>query len=169
MTSTNASLPTPDLQTAAAIIETARAMVGKGVRTLAATGGPDVQQVLAYDLAHAASAVETARSMLDYGAKGNAEGLLACAFTADMVHDLISRLIGREKLWGVNPADLAHAHDFVATFRDPEFLASLASTQGPRHLDSDFEMVQDTFRAFANKEVAPRAEHVHRFNEDVPE
>jgi (2S)-methylsuccinyl-CoA dehydrogenase len=83
MTSTTASLPTPDLQTAAAIIETARAMVGKGVRTLAATGGPDVQQVLAYDLAHAASAVETARSMLDYGAKGNAEGLLACAFTAD--------------------------------------------------------------------------------------
>ena len=64
MTSTTASLPTPDLQTAAAIIETARAMVGKGVRTLAATGGPDVQQVLAYDLAHAASAVETARSML---------------------------------------------------------------------------------------------------------
>jgi len=143
--------------------------VGKGVRTLAATGGPDVQQVLAYDLAHAASAVETARSMLDYGAKGNVEGLLACAFTADMVHDLISRLIGREKLWGVNPADLAHAHDFVATFRDPEFLASLASTQGPRHLDSDFEMVQDTFRAFSNKEITPRAEHVHRFNEDVPE
>ena len=169
MTSTTASLPTPDLQTAAAIIETARAMVGKGVRTLAATGGPDVQQVLAYDLAHAASAVETARSMLDYGAKGNAEGLLACAFTADMVHDLITRLIGREKLWGVNPADLAHAHDFVATFRDPEFLASLASTQGPRHLDSDFEMVQDTFRAFSNKEISPRAEHVHRFNEDVPE
>ena len=169
MTSTTASLPTPDLQTAAAIIETSRAMVGKGVRTLAATGGPDVQQVLAYDLAHAASAVETARSMLDYGAKGTVEGLLACAFTADMVHDLISRLIGREKLWGVNPADLAHAHDFIATFRDPEFLASLASTQGPRHLDSDFEMVQDTFRAFSNKEISPRAEHVHRFNEDVPE
>ena len=109
MTSTTASLPTPDLQTAAAIIETARAMVGKGVRTLAATGGPDVQQVLAYDLAHAASAVETARSMLDYGAKGNAEGLLACAFTADMVHDLISRLIG-VKNYGASTQPTLHTH-----------------------------------------------------------
>ena len=135
MTSANASLPTPDLQTAASIIETARAIVGKGVRTLAATGGPDVQQVLAYDLAHAASAVETARSMLDYGAKGNTEGLLTCAFTADMVHDLITRLIGREKLWGVDTGDLAFGADFVAEFRSPEFLASLASRQGPRHFD----------------------------------
>jgi (2S)-methylsuccinyl-CoA dehydrogenase len=166
---TSTALPTPDLQTAATIIETARAMVGKGVRTLSATGGPDVQQVLAYDLAHAAAAVETARSMLDYGAKGDTEARLTCAFTADMVHDLITRLVGREKLWGVDASELAFGHDFVAAFRDPEFLASLASEQGPRHLDSDFEMVQDTFRAYANKEVAPRAEHVHRHNADVPE
>ena len=88
-----ASLPAPDLQTAATIIETARAMVGKAVRNLARNGGPDVQQVLAYDLAHAAAAVETARSMLDYGAKGDAEARLTCAFTADMVHDLVK--IGR--------------------------------------------------------------------------
>jgi (2S)-methylsuccinyl-CoA dehydrogenase len=30
-------------------------------------------------------------------------------------------------------------------------------------------MVQDTFRSFADKVIAPRAEHVHRYNEDVPE
>ena len=30
-------------------------------------------------------------------------------------------------------------------------------------------MVQDTFRAFADKVIKPRAEHVHRHNEDVPE
>ena len=30
-------------------------------------------------------------------------------------------------------------------------------------------MVQDTFRLFANKVIAPEAEHVHRFNGDVPE
>ena len=78
------SSPTPDLQTAATIIETARAMVGKAVRNLAANGGPDAQQVLAYDLAHAAAAVETARSMLDYGAKGDIEARLTCAFTAEI-------------------------------------------------------------------------------------
>jgi (2S)-methylsuccinyl-CoA dehydrogenase len=164
-----ASLPTPDLQTAATIIETARAMVGKAVRKLAASGGPDVEQVLAYDIAHAAAAVETARSMLDYGAKGDTEARLTCAFTADMVHDLVTRLVGREQLWGVSASDLSFGHDFVAAFRSPEFLASLADQQGPRHLDADFEMVQDTFRSYANKEVAPRAEHVHRHNADVPE
>ena len=57
----------------------------------------------------------------------------------------------------------------MATFRDPVFVASLAEKSGPRHLDDDFEMVQDTFRSFASKVIAPRAEHVHRFNEDVPE
>ena len=31
------------------------------------------------------------------------------------------------------------------------------------------EMVQDTFRSFANNVVAPHAEHVHRTNGDVPE
>ena len=37
----------------------------------------------------------------------------------------------------------------MARFRAPAFLASLAGTEGPRHLDSDFEMVQDAFRRFA--------------------
>src|SRR5206468_4842394 len=41
--------------------------------------------------------------------------------------------------------------------------------EGPRHLDSDFEMVQDTFRRFAEEKVAPVAEHVHRTNADIPE
>jgi (2S)-methylsuccinyl-CoA dehydrogenase len=166
---TSTALPTPDLQTAATIIETARAMVGKAVRTLSSTGGPDVQQVLAYDLAHAAAAVETARSMLDYGAKGDVEARLTCAFTADMVHDLITRLVGREKLWGVDASELSSANEFVAAFRSPEFLSALAAEQGPRHLDDDFEMVQDTFRAYAMKEVAPRAEHVHRHNAGLAE
>ena len=30
-------------------------------------------------------------------------------------------------------------------------------------------MVQDTFRSFADNEIRPRAEHVHRHNDDVPE
>ncbi|MEY3479100.1 MAG: hypothetical protein RL415_1363 [Actinomycetota bacterium] len=43
------STSSADLVTAARTIELADAIVGKGVRTLAATGGPDAQQVLAYD------------------------------------------------------------------------------------------------------------------------
>ncbi|MFM7828146.1 MAG: acyl-CoA dehydrogenase, partial [Acidimicrobiaceae bacterium] len=70
------STSSADLVTAARTIELADLIVGKGVRTLAAIGGPDSQQVLAYDLAHAGAAVETARSMLDYGAKGQLEANL---------------------------------------------------------------------------------------------
>jgi len=160
---------TPDIQTAADVIDLASRAVGTGLRRLSESGGADVHQVLAYDLAHAASAVETARSLLDYGAKGAHEGLITCAYTADMAHDLMSKLIGREESWGLEPGALDAARPFISTYRDPEFVASLADVAGPRHLDDDFEMVQDTFRSFAEKVIAPRAEHVHRYNEDVPE
>ncbi len=172
MTSTQApetALPAPDLSAAANVIDLAHDVVAAAVRQLAATGGPDVQQVLAYDLAHASAQVETARALLDYGAKGELEGRLACAFTAEMVHDLITRLCGREELWGLEPAPMRAAHPFLATFRTPEVIASFADRPGPRHLDSDFEMVQDSFRSFADKEIKPVAEHVHRHNTDVPE
>jgi (2S)-methylsuccinyl-CoA dehydrogenase len=160
---------TPDLTLAASVLDLASGVIRTGVQHLASVGGPDVAQVLAYDLAHAASAVETARSMMDYGAKGDVEASLTCAFIADATHELATRLLGREHLWGVAPNPLADAHGFLATYRDPDFLSTLATVEGPRHLDSDFEMVQDTFRAFADKEIAPRAEHVHRANADVPE
>jgi (2S)-methylsuccinyl-CoA dehydrogenase len=159
----------PDLAAAASVIELAQGVVGKGVRSLAERGGPDVEQVLAYDVAHAAAAVATARSMLDYGAKGDLEGRLTCAFVADAVHDLFSRVAGREALWGLERDALADTHDFVAAYRDPAFLAGLADLEGPRHLDPDFEMVQDTFRKFAEDKIVPVAEHVHRHNDDVPE
>lgn len=160
---------TPDLATAAKVIDTAQSMVDTAIASLIAKGGPDKNQTLAYDIAHVAAAVATSRSLLEYGAKGSEEGNIACAFTADMVHDFISRLIGREKLWGVDPAQISLAHDFVQCYRSPEFLSSLADVQGPRHLDDEFEMVQDTFRSFATKVIAPKAEHVHRHNGDVPE
>ncbi len=159
----------PDITRAAEVVDVARGVVRTGIATLVATGGPDVHQQLAYDVAHAAAAVETASSLIDYGAKGETEGLITCAFVADMVHEVATRILGREALWGTSAQPFANVMDFVATYRDPEFVASLAATPGPRHLDDDFEMVQDTFRSFAAKVIAPRAEHVHRYNEDVPE
>jgi (2S)-methylsuccinyl-CoA dehydrogenase len=163
------SSPTPDLKRAAEATELARRVVEQGVRTLASLGGPDDQQVLAYDLAHSAAAVETARSLTDYGSKGNIEALITCAFVADMLQEVSARLLGREDMWGVEKNPLADAHEFMTTFREPEFLASLAFIAGPRHLEDEFEMVQDTFRSFATKVIAPHAEHVHRHNADVPE
>ena len=162
-------LPAADLAGAADVIELAGDVVGRAIRQLAAGGGPDEHQVLAYDISHAAAQIAAARSMLDYGTKGDIEARLTCAFTADVIHDLITRLCGRETLWGLDKAPLSDAHSFLDRFRAPEFIASLADQPGPRHLDPEFEMVQDTFRSFAENEIKPRAEHVHRHNGDVPE
>ena len=160
---------TADLAAAADAIELADGVVGRAIRHLAATGGPDRHQVLAYDLAHSAAQVAASRAMLDYGAKGDLEARITCAFVADMLHDLISRLTGRETMWGLDDTPLRDAHPFLDRFRATAFVAALADQPGPRHLDGDLEMVQDTFRSFADNEIAPRAEHVHRHNGDVPE
>jgi len=162
-------MTTPDLTAAAAIVDAAHEVVVTATRRLATTGGPDVNQVIAYDIAHAAATVETARAMLPYGAKGELEGNITCGYVADAVGELIGKLFGREEEWGVEPGALDLARSFVATYRSPEFLASLADTPGPRHLEADFEMVQDTFRRFAEEKIAPVAEHIHRHNLDIPE
>ena len=157
----------PDLTAAASAIEAASAVVDAAVGRLAATS-IDEHQVLAYDVAHAASAVTTAKGLLDYGAKGDIEGKITCAFVADAVADLAGKVFGREADWGVEPGALDATREFTATYRSPEFLASI-DDPGPRHLDSDFEMVQDAFRRFADEKLAPIAEHIHRTNGDIPE
>jgi (2S)-methylsuccinyl-CoA dehydrogenase len=162
-------MSTADLTAAADAIELASQVVQRGTATLAAGGGADADQVLGYDLAHTAAAVETARAMLEYGAKGELEASIACAFAADAVGELASRLFGRETTWGIEPTALDGARPFCATYRDPAFLAGLAGQEGPRHLDDDFEMVQDTFRRFADEKLKPIAEHIHRHNGDIPE
>ncbi|MEQ1873008.1 MAG: acyl-CoA dehydrogenase family protein [Ilumatobacteraceae bacterium] len=158
-----------DLSAAGDAIDLAATVVDGGVRTLTAKGGPDANQVLAYDVAHAAAQVAAARALLDYGRNGAIEARIACAFTADMVHDLINRIAGRESLWGVAVAPLRAAHPVLEKFRAPEFVASLAETPGPLHLDDEMTMVADTFRSFADKVIKPQAERVHRENADVPE
>ena len=159
----------PALQEAAAALDAATTVVRSATKTLAETGSVDADQVLAYDLAHAAAAVETARSMLDYGAKGELESALTCVFIADVVAELAARTWGRESAWNIEPGTLDDTRDFVAHWRDPERLASLAGQDGPRHLDQEFELVQDTFRRFAAEQVATQAEHIHRTNGDIPE
>ncbi len=162
-------LPSPDLDAAAGAIGVANSVVSAGTAALAVAGGPDQAQVLAYDLAHAAAAVRTAEAVLGYGALGDTEARIACAFVADALADLAARLVGREELWGVTPVWMAPAVTFVSAFRQPGFLASLAEQEGPRHLDPDFELVRETFHRFAEEQIRPRAEHIHRENTDIPE
>jgi (2S)-methylsuccinyl-CoA dehydrogenase len=162
-------IPRPDLLAAADAVTVARAVVDAGIAALAAAGGPDGAQTLAYDVSHAAAAVRTAQAVLAYGAHGDTEARIACAFVADAVADLGSRTIGRAAEWGVGSDWMTPVEGFVATFRRPDFVASLAASPGDRHLDPDFELVRETFHRFADEQIRPRAEHIHRANTDIPE
>jgi (2S)-methylsuccinyl-CoA dehydrogenase len=158
-----------DLDGAASALEIAAGVVAGAGRHLAAHGGVDANQVIAYDLAHAAAAIDTAKAALDYGHQGELEARIACAFVADAVWDVMVKVLGREDGWGTTPNALEGAASFVRTYRSPDFLARLAGDEGPRHLDGDFELVRDTFRRFAEDRIRPVAEHVHRTNGDIPE
>jgi (2S)-methylsuccinyl-CoA dehydrogenase len=161
--------PAPDLASAADAVDLAQRLVDRACASVRESGGIDTNQVVAYDVAHAAAAVATARSTLDYGARGEIEARIAAAFVADVVADLVGRVAGREWLWGVEPGWDAPAGAFLRAQRDPEVLAGLAATEGPRHLGDDFELVRETFHRFAEDKVRPHAEHVHRQNDDIPE
>ncbi len=174
---------TDQLAAASAAVDAAAAVVTAATRHLAESATVDGRisvskldehQVLAYDLAHAASAVEGSKVMLDYATQGELESKLARAYIADSIADLATKLVGREALWGVAPGALDAAGDFVAAHRSPEFLEEIAATletagTGPRHLPDDFELAAETFHKFAEQEIRPVAEHVHRTNGDVPE
>jgi (2S)-methylsuccinyl-CoA dehydrogenase len=163
---------TPDrseLAGAAEAVELAQQLVDRACASVRQRGGVDANQVVAYDVAHAAAAVATARATLEYGERGETEARIAAAFVADVLADLSGRVAGREELWGVEAGWAEGAAAFQARQRDPAVLAALATTEGPRHLGDDFELVRETFHRFAEDKVRPHAEHVHRQNADIPE
>jgi (2S)-methylsuccinyl-CoA dehydrogenase len=159
----------PGLAAAAEAAELAQRLVDSACDAVRTNGGVDANQVVAYDVAHAAAAVATARATLTSGALGETEELLATAFVADVLGDLVGRVAGREAAWGTVAGWNASAADFLAARRDPRALAALARVEGPRHLGVDFELVRETFHRFAEDKVRPHAEHVHRTNGDIPE
>ena len=162
-------MTTPDLQAAADALAIGISVIDRATAFAAGLPDADDHQSFLYDLAHAASAVEISRSLLDYGAKGDSEGKIACAFIADALADLHSKLFGREEAWGVGEGEIDPARGFISKYRAPEFVAQLATISAPSHLDEDFTMVADTFRRFAQDKVAPQAEHIHRQDTDIPE
>ncbi len=158
-----------DLGRADAAVEIAGAVLSGAVRELAGAGNVDADQVLAYDVAHAAAGVRAARATLGYGRTGDDEARIACAFVADVLADLAARTVGREAAWGTRSDWLEPAASFVADYRDPRYLAGLCGVEGDRRLDADFALVRETFHRFAEEQLRPRAEEIHRHNRDIPE
>ncbi len=151
------------------LVSRAQSVVAGATEQLRARGGPDLEQQLAYDLAHGASAVATARASLDYAEHGDTERAIVAAFLGLALGDLHQRVLGREDRWGVDQGWFAPFASFVALQREPATLAALAESPGDAHLGEDFTMVREHFRRFADEQIRPHAEHVHRANADIPE
>lgn len=155
------------LDDAAAVTATLQGVVDRALDSLIGVNIDD-HQVVAYDVAHAAAAVASATNLLDYGARGETEARLTVAFIADVAHDVNTRLLGREAAWGCELGALDSVREFMSVGREPALLASLVNG-APNHLDEDFELVAETFRRFADDQIVPIAEHIHRTNSDIPE
>ncbi len=150
-----------------AAVETMQTMADAALDSISDTPVDD-NQVLAYDIAHAASGVAAARALLPYSRHGDRERMLTMAFVAEVAHDFVARVAGREGLWGVDSESLGNLAPALKAGRDPELLGSLAGGT-PAHLDADFELVADTFRRFTDDRLMPLAGEIHRSNSDVPE
>src|SRR5688572_1961271 len=98
----------PDLAAAASAVDVAKGVVDTAARHLAGAD-QDTHQTAIYELAHAAAAVENASAVLDYGSKGEVEGRIACAFVADAVYDVATKVLGREDEFGLDGGALSAA------------------------------------------------------------
>ncbi len=162
--------PTPDLEAAARAVALASTVVSSAAGRVAAAGGPEADQVVAYDLAHVAAGVRAAEAALAYGATGSDEAHIACAFVADALADLAARTVGREDAFGTTPDWLDPARGFVTTYREPAVPG--IARRGRRRPTSRLATSRSCARrstASREEQIRPHAEHIHRANADIPE
>jgi (2S)-methylsuccinyl-CoA dehydrogenase len=147
----------------------------------------DDHQVLACAVAYAATEGRAARELADFAAAALAEGrsaplleVTAAAGVADLVRSLRARLephveslgLGDAALEAAFPADVRAClrragHESV--FREIGRHAIETRGRNRTPLDEVSEQVREAVREFAEREVAPHAERIHRRDELVPE
>jgi (2S)-methylsuccinyl-CoA dehydrogenase len=180
----------PTLEDARAALSAAENLTGQAVARAGeiTKGGEaiDDHQVLSERVAYAATETRAARELTEYTASARREGpgsrleVLAAAAAADLAASVRSRLevaledlaLDEATLESCFPAELrarlrraAHESVFRAIGR------SVAESRGRNDtpLDEVSEQVRAAVREFAEKEVAPQAERIHRRDELVPE
>jgi (2S)-methylsuccinyl-CoA dehydrogenase len=182
---------TPTLDDARGLLAGAERLLERALRRARETteGGRhiDDHQVLTQRVAYAATEGRAAREVLDFAASareaGRADAMLettAAAAAADLVRSLRERLEPALEDLGLSEGDLEEA--FPASARSALRRAAhesvfraigqhVAETRGRNAtpLDEISEQVRDAVREFAENEVMPHAERIHRRDELVPE
>jgi len=147
----------------------------------------DDHQVLAERVAYAATEARAARELVESVARtkaaGRSDALLeatAAAAAADLVWSLTMRLapsaddlgIGDDVLLSAFPSDVRRRLRAVgneAVFRAIGRAVGQRRGRNETPLDETLEQVRASVREFAEKEIAPHAERIHRHDETIPE
>ncbi len=139
-------------------------------------------QTAAYDLAWMASEVYAAEQLIAYAEKnpGEVEKSLAELFLAETVSHISEKLSYHFHEWGVdepklretiwNP-ELTKAVETVLAAENYARIAKLVCEKGggTYALDEQHQMFRETFKKFAEDQVAPLAEKVHRHDLLIPQ
>ncbi len=162
-----------------AVAHLARAVARGGRVSVAAL---DERQLEAFSLANMLAWLQASGSVTAWAERADTAvaRAMAASFVADSVRRIRDELATRPAAWGVAP-EAVHSALFSPEIAD--FLErGLASAQwealsaeilergaGPYGLDEDREMIRRHFRRFAEEQVAPVAEHVHREDALIPQ
>jgi (2S)-methylsuccinyl-CoA dehydrogenase len=181
----------PNLADGRAAVEAAEALVSQAVARateITARGeGIDDHQVLAERVAYAATETRAARELVEAVGLARSEGrgdalleAIAAASAAELATSARDRLSPVVVDLGLGDAAIEAA--FPATVRSLLRTAAhesvlraigrhVAETRGRNEwpLDETLEQVRDSVRDFADNEIAPHAERIHRHDELIPE
>jgi len=183
--------PLPSLDDARRLLDAAGVLVDRaveGARQITEGGrGIDEHQVLTERVAYAATEARAARELVEQvGAmkeEGRADALReaeAAAGAAELVAALRGRLEPALEDLGLAESDLeeafpAEVRALLRRARHESVLRAVgrrvAETRGRNDwpLEETLEQVRESVREFADKEIAPHAERIHRGDELVPE
>jgi len=183
--------PLPSLDDARRLLDAAGLLVDRaleGARKATESGrGIDEHQVLTQRVAYAATEARAARELVGQVAamkeEGRADALReaeAAAGAAELVAALRGRLEPALEDLGLAESDLeeafpAEVRALLRSARHESVLRAVgrhvAETRGRNDwpLEETLEQVRESVREFADKEIAPHAERIHRGDELVPE
>lgn len=142
----------------------------------------DEYQLPTYDIAvahaelYAVGALVRSLVSLDGSRRDPLQIELAAVATAQALGTVRTRLLARPELGpDIGSIMAATAHPGVAAALDPRALSALATELrsrggdlGEDHLDDEHRMMRASFRDFAEREVAPLADAIHREDRDIP-
>lgn len=179
-----------DLDAAEACLDRARKALDVAAKTLAAAAAKDgrisvsrldERQVDAFRFTNLLAELRAAEAITTFARRdgGRLSAGMAAGFVAEMLRELSSELGLRAAAWGLSPDAL------VATIEAPEVRSFLAAGLDGSHwealgelvadkgtgdagLDGERKLIQREFRRFAEQQVMPVAERVHRHDELIP-